>query len=176
MSSAVYFAPTYFSPFYFPPVVAATQDTPGYRDRDAFAAIVAALSNTAEFADVVFGCTPHALSLGADRVPLALVVPTEWHELDDADPTVNIRRVTFTLTLVVRHESADCRFQLLDRLTSIVQNAIDGLDLNGGCLPNLTKLQSGLYESHAKHPEQRLMLTGSFSYLVSTNSAHDTTF
>jgi hypothetical protein len=177
MSPAVYFAATYFSPFYFPSLAFERQETlSGYRDRDAFTALVTALYNTSEFSDIILGRAIDQSALGADRTPLAVIVPTQWSELDDADPTVNLRQVTFTLTIVVRDDDADQRFQLLDRLTSIAQNAIDGIDLDGGCLPCLTKVHSGHYEPQSRHPEQRVILTGAFSYLVSTNSRHDTTY
>jgi hypothetical protein len=177
MSLAVYFAPTYFSPFYFPPLAHPSDDgsAAGYRDRDAFAAIVTALNNTGEFARIILGSSVDQSAVEANCVPLAVLVPSEWSEVDDVDPIVNVRQVTFTLTLVIRREDADERFHILDRLTSVVQNAIDGMDLSGGCLPTLTKLRRGHYEPRSKHPEQRLTLTGTFSYLVATPAGHDAT-
>jgi hypothetical protein len=179
MTPSLYFAPTFFSPFYFPPLSPPGSGVSeltvlGYRDRDAYAAIIAALVVTGEFAEVVFGCPIDHTSIGADRFPLAVIVPSDWAEVDDVDPTVNVRRVTYTLTLVVRDEEAGQRFQLLDRLTSVVQDAIDGADLNGGCLGALTKLRRGRFESRPKHPEQWVVLTGEFAYLVPTEAGHDT--
>jgi hypothetical protein len=176
MSPAVYFAPTYFSTFYFPSLDFTIEDTfAGYRDCNAFAAIVATLEDTGEFAEVVLAGSIEQSGLSADRIPSAVIVPTEWCEIDDVDPTVNLRQVSFTLTLLVRHSDSRQRLQMLDRLTSIVQNTIDGTDLDGGCLPNLTKLIRGRYEANSKHPDQHVTLTGCFSYFVYTNSGHDTT-
>jgi hypothetical protein len=176
MAPAIYFAPTYFSPFYFPPIAAASDGTPtGYRDRDAFAAIVAALNDTREFADIILAGSVDEPLVGADRAPLAVVVPVEWQEVDDGDPIVSVRQVTFTVTILARDEDAEQRFQILDRLTSIVQNSIDGIDLAGGCLPGLTKLRRGRYEPRSKHPEHRVTLTGTFTYLVPMPYGHAAT-
>ena len=65
-----YFAPTFFSLFYFPTLVATGggSGTPGspYRDRDAFASVVTALTATGEFAGVLFGTTAAATVGGAN--------------------------------------------------------------------------------------------------------------
>src|SRR5690348_1380565 len=142
MRPALYFAPTYFTSFFFPTLVVASQPAPlGYRDRDALAAVVAALDGTGEFADVLLGSAIEQTSVGADRVPFAFITPQEWTDIDDVDPPVNLRQVLFTLTLVVRDDDPNRRFHILDRLTSVAQNALDGKDLAGGCLPDLTKLR-----------------------------------
>ena len=180
MFSPSYFSTAYFPPAYFaPPTKFVTPPPPppppaGYRDRDAFAAIVAALAATGEFADVAFGMTPDRTPLGADRMPLAVVFPAGWDEEDDADPIFNVRHVSYALTLVCRDEDPEGRYQQLDRLTSVAQDALDGSDL-GGCLPALTKLRRGRLDPSARHPEQRLTLSGEFSYLISTQAGHDTT-
>jgi hypothetical protein len=176
MTIAVYFAQTYFSPYYFPRLpFTAIAISPGYRDRDAFVAIATALADTGEFANVILASSVEHAPVSADRTPLAVIAPNEWSEVDDSDPIVNLRQVAFTLTLVVRDDDAHQRFQLLDRLTSIVQNAVDGLDLGGGCLPNLTRLSRGRFDPKPKHPEQKLALSGFFSYLIPTYLGHDTT-
>ena len=48
-------------------------------------------------------------------------------------------------------------YQQLDRLTSVVQDALDGSDLGGGCLPALTKLRRGGLDPSARHPERRMI-------------------
>jgi hypothetical protein len=171
-----YFSPSFFSPFYFSPTTTASAPTapaPGYRDRDAFAAIIAALEASGEFATVVIG-SPLDDRVTAGNDPWALVTPTEWEEGDDADPIVCVRRVSFTLTIVVRHEDPGERFQRLDRLTAVAQDAIDGSDLNGGCLPALTRLRRGRLDDRPRHPEQRVTLSGEFSYLITAYNGHDT--
>ena len=178
------FAQGYFSPSYFSPMYFASSDsgsgggtgppapTVGYRDRDAYAAIVAILGASGEFADVAFGLPLDRAVISPHRIPLAVVSPAGWVEVDDVDPIVNVRQVSYTLTLVVRGEDGYGRFQQLDRLTSVVQDALDGSDL-GGCLPGLTKLRKGRPDPDARHPEQRLILTGEFTYLIFTQAGHD---
>ena len=179
------FAQTYFSSQYFPPLYFAStaltivgppsSPTAGYRDRDAYAAIVAALVATGALAQVTIGQPPGRALVGPDRVPLAVVTPEGWEEEDDADPIVNVRHVSYSLTLVVRDEDVTERYQQTDLLTSVVQDALDGSDLGGGCLPALTKLKRGRFDLGARHPEQRAILAGEFSYLISTRAGHDTT-
>lgn len=135
------------------------------RDSDAFGALVSALVSTGEFADVAFGEDVDAVAIDPDRIPLAIVTPTEWTEVDDSDPVVKVRRVSYHLTLVVRDADAGERFQQLDRLNSAVRGALDGSDLGGTCLPALTRTGSGRFEK-AQPPEQRVTLNGEFTYLV----------
>jgi hypothetical protein len=178
MFPSSYFSKAYFSPNYFSSTMSA-QGVPtaptGYRDRDAFEAIKTVLSATGEFAAVVFGTPADDLAAGADQIPMAIITPNEWEEVDDVDPIVGVRHVSYTLTLATRDEDPQTRFEQLDRLTSIAQNTLDGTDLNGGCVPALTRLRRGRFETKPRHPEQRVILSGEFSYLISTYSGHDTT-
>lgn len=180
MFAQTYFSSRYFPPLYFASTALATVGPPpvtgaGYRDRDGFAAIVAALAATGELAEVAIGQPPGRPLVGADRVPLAVVTPEGWEEEDDTDPIVNVRHVSYSLTLVVRDEDVIDRYQQIDLLTSVVQDALDGSDLGGGCLPALTKLKRGRFDLGARHPEQRVILAGEFSYLIFTQAGHDTT-
>jgi hypothetical protein len=174
-----YFAPSFFSPSYFPPLVVQAGGTNGaaispYRDGHAFDAILAALINTGEFAAAVFGATPDRIVAGSDATPLAVIAPETWVELDDVDPIVIVRQVAFSLVIVVRGEEPAARYGQLDRLSCVVLNAVDGLDLGGACLPTLTRIRRGRYESDSKHPEQRLLLTGEFTYLIPSLNGHNT--
>jgi hypothetical protein len=179
-SPSQYFSPTYFSPFYFPPLLVqpgggtADGSVSPFRDRDAFDAIITALVNTGEFAGVVFGTTPDRMVAGADLSPVAVVTPVSWAELDDVDPIVIVRQVSYALTLAVRDEDHTARYEQLDVLSCIVLNALDGLNLGGACLPTLTKIRVGRYEAVTKHPEQRLVLCGEFTYLIPSISGHNT--
>jgi hypothetical protein len=138
----------------------------GFRDHDVFESIGEALAATGEFADVVLGEVVDQGNYGADRIPMAVVTPVQWDESDESDPINLIRRVSYRLTLIVRDENPGSRFDSLDRLSSVVQNALDGSALNGGCLPALSKLRQGRYDQGPGHPEQRLTLLGEFSYIV----------
>jgi hypothetical protein len=178
-SASYYFAPTYFSPFYFPPLFVVGGDPSGstsaaFRDTDAYASVVAALKATGEFAQVFFGTNPDQRSAGADRTPAAVITPNGWAEIDDVDPVVIVRRVDFTLTVVARGEDALARYEDLDRLSCVCENAIDGSDLGGTCLPALTKLRRGRFEAHPNHPEQRVALHGEFTYLIPSMTGHKT--
>jgi hypothetical protein len=179
-SPTQYFSPTYFSPFYFSPLLVQTGGGTGtgsvspFRDRDAFDAIIAALVNTGEFAGVVFGTTPDRMTAGADLTPVAIITPESWTELDDVDPIVIVRQVSYALTLAVRGEDPTARYEQLDLLSCIVLNVLDGLDLGGACLPDLTKIRAGRYEAVARHPEQRLVMSGEFCFLIPAFNGHNT--
>ena len=78
----------------------------GYRDINAFAAIITALAATGEFADVVLGGTIDQEASGAARVPLAAIVPGQWTESDDVDPCSLVRHVVYQLVILVRDEDS----------------------------------------------------------------------
>ena len=175
-----YFAPTFYSPYYFPSLVggagsAGTGVSP-FRDSHAYGAIAAALTATGAFADVAFGTTLERRAAGADRTPAAVITPDAWAELDDVDPVEIVRRVFFTLTLVVRDEDPVARFDALDRLTSVAQNAIDGSDLGGATLPALTLLRRGRFDPGSRHPEQGVILHGEFTFLIPSLTGHDPSY
>jgi hypothetical protein len=149
-----------------PPSTSSGRSVGGFRDHDVFASICEALAATGEFADVVLGEVVDQGNYGADRIPLAVITPVQWDESDESDPINLVRRVSYRLTLIVRDENPGSRFDFLDRLSSVVQNALDGSALNGGCLPALSKLRQGRYDQGPGHPEQRLTLLGEFSYIV----------
>ena len=175
-----FFARTYYTPYYFPSLVA-DGGSPGsgvspFRDMDAFGAIAAALTATGEFADVAFGTTLERRAAGADGIPAAVITPESWAEVDDVDPVQLVRRVTYMLTLVVRDEDPAARFDALDRLTSLAQNAIDGSDLGGACLPALTLLRRGRFDPGSKFPEQAVILQGEFTFLIPSLTGHDPSY
>ncbi len=181
MFAQEYFSPSYFSPLYFAPSGDESGDEPGppspipgYRDRDAYAAILAALKSSGEFGVVAFGLSLVSAVLEAESSPVAVVIPLGWEEEDDADPIVNVRHVRYTLIVSVRNENPLEAYQRLDRLMSIAQNLLDGSDL-GGCLPGMTKLRRGRRDVEAPHPEHRVLLAGEFTYLISTQAGHDLT-
>ncbi len=176
MSSLPYNAPTFFSTSYFAPVgsppVATFDPSTGYRDSDAFAAIVSALEATGEFAAVTLADNFARCGAGAPS-PLASVNPVGWEEFDETDPTTLVRRVDFVVALQVREDDFSAAFKEIDRLASIVQDALDGSNLGGGCLPGLTLVRRGRFDREARHPEMRLQLAGEFSYLVANQSNHN---
>lgn len=163
-----YFAPTFFTPFYFSPLLPIEPEDPesSYRDGDAFLAVVAALKATGDFAEVFFGTTVDRRSGGADLSPVAVITPEGWSESDDTDPCEFVRHVVFSLTIVTRQDDPATGFDYLDRLSCAAQSAIQGTDLGGGCLPALTRLHRGSYDSKSVYPEMRVALLGEFTYLI----------
>ncbi len=176
----LFFAPTFYSPFYFPSLVAsggsAGSAVSPFRDNDAFGAMVTALTATGEFADVAFGTTLDRMAAGADLMPAAVITPESWTEIDDVDPVWLVRKVTYTLTLVVRDDDPVARFDALDRLTSLAQNAIDGSGLGGTCLPALTLLRRGRFDPNSKHPEQGVIIHGECAFLIPSLTGHDSSY
>jgi hypothetical protein len=182
-SPARYFAPTYFAPLYFWPLVFPGEgggsgggggSVTGYRDTDAYSAMIATLKETKEFAAVFFGITPDQRSGGSDALPAVVITPGVWSEIDDSDPIVVIRHIAFALTVIVREDDPFTRFDLLDRLSSVVQDALDGSDLGGGCLPPLTKTRRGQFLAGAGFPEQSAVIHGEFTYLIPYLDGHTT--
>lgn len=138
----------------------------GYRDRDAFAAIIAALKSTNEFGSITFPGPIDPAAVGAGLQPLAVLVPGLFEESDDADAAMLLRRGSYHLILIVRDEDDANGYGRLDRLACLVQNVLDGSALGGGCLPSLTRLRQGGYDPRSHYPEQRLVLNGEFAYQV----------
>ena len=172
------FAPRYFPRAYFPgpathfPPPGGLVPMAAYRDRDAYRAIVGALSATGEFAQVVFATPPDSAAIGADRLPLAVVTPTGWAQADDVNLTSAVRTASYYLTLVARDEDPQARFERLDRLANIAQNAIERSTLGGFCMPPMSHLQRGVFDPKSRHPELRLTIEGAFGYLIDSPNGH----
>jgi hypothetical protein len=176
VSTAPYFAPTFFSPYYFPPLaVGGVGPGPAapFRDGDGFTWIVQALRATGEFSDVLFGVTADRRAVGAGRSPIAVVAPEGWAESDDWDPVLLARQVSFTVTLIARDEEPSVRYGVLDRLSCVAQDAVGGSDLGGMALAPLTRLARGRFDATSRHPEQAVVLSGEFTYLIPSWSGHD---
>lgn len=179
MATALYFAPTYFAPTYFtslapslvpkPPVPPPPGSTEGYGDRDAYGAILAALEATGMFESVLFAIPPDRLTLAAAATPLVSLVPQGWEEFDEVDPTSILRRVSFSLHLLVRDDDAFGRAGRLGRLESAAHAALEGSGL-GGCLPALTRLRRAGYDPRSLHPEQAARIDGEFTYILGSST------
>lgn len=148
-----------------PPIVA--------RDWDVYLDIEARLIATGAFDEVAIGAGPDDAIFSADRTGAVCVIsPAGWDELDDAEPEENIRRVTFGVEIVAREDNPRRRIKALERLTSVVQNAIDGQALAGITFPAMTKVRRGRY-GKPRNPNQPLSLSGEFAYLIRGHDAHD---
>lgn len=144
------------------------------RDRDAFAALLNALAATSEFAEVRLQSSLNFPPVGADRSPSAIIVPVAWQEQSDSAIGAVIRRVAYTVALIVRREDALERFETLDRLSAVVQNTLEGEKFGGFCLAPMSLVRRGRYDDASRYPELRLVLDGEFSYTIPSPKAHNT--
>ncbi len=167
-----YFAPTYFPPSFFygggvaTPVPAPVTPVLCGRDGASFAALLSLIESSGAFQEVIFGAATQRSEAGADSYPLAVVTPRGWEEDDDFDPALIVRRVSFAVTIIVKSQDGSSLFDQLECLTSIVQGVVDRSNLGGTCLPPLTRIRAGRYESSTHYPEQAVDLDGEFSLLI----------
>jgi hypothetical protein len=159
----------YNAPTYFPPLPTKTIEASG-RDRSAYVALLSLIQGLGVFEDVIFGAAIQRNQAGADCYPLAVVTPKAWEEFDDYDPTSIVRRVTFGITIVVRSQDGESQFDQLDRLSTAIVRVVDFSGLAGPCLPPLTRIRVGRYESSTHYPEQSIELEGEFSLLIDPQS------
>jgi hypothetical protein len=148
------------------PVLGPVGPDPSCRDQQAYASLLSLLGSSGVFQDVIFGDALQRSQSGADGYPLAVVTPRSWEEADDFDPLLLVRRVSFTITVVVKGEDAGTRFDVLDRLASAIQADVDYSDLGGTSVAALTKIRSGRYGQATHYPEQSIELDGSFTTLI----------
>ena len=182
MPSSGYFASSYFPIILFRP---ARRDTPGGEEGYGHEARIATATPSRRSSPPCprrpssprwsSPASPTRPAVGADRTPALVVVPTQWVEQADSASTTLFRRVSFTLVLIARAEDPRERFETLDRLTSIAQNALEGSTLGGGCLAGMTHVRKGRYDPTSRHPELRLSLDGGFCYTIPSGVGHDTT-
>jgi hypothetical protein len=148
------------------PVLVPVGPDPSGRDQQAYASLLSLLSSSGAFQDVIFGDSLQRSQSGADGYPLAVVTPRNWEESDDFDPVLLVRRVSFTITVVVKGEDGGTQFDGLDRLAATIQEVVDHSDLGGTSLAALTKIRSGRYGQATHYPEQSIELDGSFTTLI----------
>ena len=166
-----YNPPTYFPPSYFyggpsAPISVPVVPEPQGRDQGAYAALLASLRATGVFEEVIFGAATQRGQAGADSYPLAVLTPRGWEESDDFDPALIVRRVSFSITIVVKSQDTGPRFDLLDQLSLATQNVVDRSGLDGTCLPPLTRIRAGRYGYSSHYPEQSIELEGEYSSLI----------
>lgn len=149
------------------------------RDWDVADAIAAILEDSGEFSEVVAGEDPGVTgaSLGADLSYAAAVDIVDWAEDDDADAgadAVQVRTLRGTVTLLGIGQYRREVKRSLDRLGSLVQNAIDGESLAGLTLPDRTKCGRGKYADGKASGEVRLVLAWTATYLIAGDAGHNT--
>jgi hypothetical protein len=171
-----YNAPTYFAPTYFygpssTTAVVPVTPTPIVINQDPYLELLASLQAIGLFEEVIFGAATQRSQAGADTYPLAVLTPKGWEESDDYDPTSIVRRVTFSITVVVKSEDDLPQFEALDQLSTAIKKAVDGSSLDGTCLPALTRIRSGHFVYSNHYPEQSIELEGEFSSIINPTSS-----
>lgn len=139
-----------------------------YHDVDAFEAIASALTASGAFAAVILAAPAELDTIGADRVPAAVIMPQGWTEVRDTD-SGSVRHVGYTLTLLIKGGDGADRFRRLDQLAAVAQGTLNGADHGGTCLPAFSRLDQGRFDLALKRLEGRAVLTGAFAYLVAGN-------
>jgi hypothetical protein len=135
-------------------------------DQGSFAALLGLIGSTGGFATVLFGDPSLRARAGADGYPLAIVTPKGWTEVDDYDPTSILRRTSFAITIVAKARDAAPPYDRLDQLARAIKLVVDGSDLGGQCLPELTRIGSGRFEPTSHHPEHSVELEGEFAAII----------
>ena len=171
MDTAPYNAPRYFPPSYFyggssAPISVPVVPGPQGCDQIPYTALLDLLVGAGVFEEVIYGAATRRGQAGADSYPLAVLTPKGWEESDDFDPALILRRVSFAITIVIKSQDASLRYDLLDQLSSTIQHVVDRSDLDGSCLPPLTRIRAGRYEYSTHYPEQSIELEGEFSSLI----------
>lgn len=168
-----YYTATYFSPFYFygsSVKPSSTSSQAAGRDAGCYSALVSLLTAIGLFDAVIFGDPTGAPAAGANAHPLAIVTPKGWEETDETDPVVWVRRVLFTIRIVIQVDDATTPFDQLDQLAATVQSQLDQADLGGQCLASLTKIRAGRYGTANAFPEWSIDLDGEFTELVDSSA------
>lgn len=150
----------------------------GSRDWDLADAIAEALEATHEFSEVVSGEDPGSTgsARGSDLSFVAAVDVGGFQEMDqfsDDAEAGQVRKVTGTVTLLGVGQYRREVKRELDRLGALVQNTIDGSDLGGPALPDLTKCRQGKYQDKPSG-EVRLVLSWEATVLISGYAGHST--
>jgi hypothetical protein len=149
---------------------------PAGRDWDVLGAIRDLLTLTGQFDLVALSGLPEDRGFAA--VSTACVIqPGAWEDVDEWDDAVEVsipRRVSWTLTILVRDSDPEVRDSTADRLSNLAQDTLDGVSLGGITLPGRTKLRRGVWSRPAS-AERRLVLAGEFTYIVSGFAGHDDT-
>jgi hypothetical protein len=168
-----YFAGPYFSHFYFPPLEALSPSTAS-RDRDVFRALQAALGATGAFDAVLMHQYDTPANMSPDRNPVVVLRRTDWLETNLADPTTIQRTVAFEIVIALRDDDPEARFEAIERLESLVLNALDGQNWAGLCLRDQTAIRRGSDDPTASHPEARVILKGQFAYILEGYASRNT--
>jgi hypothetical protein len=165
--------------FYWPgpsgPASGSFPGPPSVGDWDVLEAVRDAIEATGEFDGVFLPDLPEERGTSSGDGNAAWVSPLNWDESDEfqdpGDLAVLVRKVGWTLTLMVRRGESLARGRELSRLVAVCQNAVSGQSVGGLTIPAWTRLKSGRWEK-ARPPEQRLVSAGTFAYVVEGSPNH----
>jgi hypothetical protein len=157
--------PRYFAPRFWSGT--SVDQTALGRDRDIFRAIKAALDATNSFATVLLHQSVLNARAGADQNPIVTIQRTAVQENSRWGNPITIERtVSFDLTIAIRAEDHDERFEQMELLESVVMNVLSGQSWAGICLPDRSLIARGMDDPRPRHPEQRVVMKGQFTYLL----------
>jgi hypothetical protein len=141
----------------------------GGRDTQVIAAIIAALKATGRFGAIYSGTAPERTTVPAGTRVWATVatVPGGFEEADDDNPRDALRTVKFAVAVVAESATPDRAAAILERLDSVVQNAIyRDRSLGGLVIPRFTLVSSGRQVDDSA-AQRGLAYTGQFAYVRS---------
>ena len=146
-------------------------------DDIAFAALVKLLTDTDRFSDVLSGQNPVGGAPPIGVYPYAWFKPIKSREDDKSDPTHVVRYVLYSLDLVAIDTQSASAQSILNDLAAIAKNKINQVALGPGCLPALSPMGEGDFNSKPVgpllkkgiEPETVFTLTGQFAYFVNAN-------
>ena len=169
-----YYAATYFAPAYFygGPITSAPAGVPQPTGRDSsyYSALISLLETIDLFDAVIFGDPTSGSAAGANTHPLAIVTPKGWEETDETDPVLWVRRVSFTIRIIIQVDGALAPFDQLDQLATAVQSQVDQANLGGQSLAALTRIRAGRYGTSSTYPEWSIDLDGEFTVLIDSQA------
>lgn len=146
------------------------------RDDDLFKAIIALLGATGAFDGLHYPSLPEDQGQPASEGKMAVLEPLEGNEPVEIfdDGSSEVRQVRYRLTLMFRDPDPEVCARELDRLFSIAANSVNGKSLLGATFPDTTRLRKSTWNRRTA-PEQKLVCTGEFQYLIEGWQGHDTT-
>ncbi len=169
---SIWLAPIPRDPTAEPPPDPGIPPTIAGRDMDIFDAIQAILAGTGEFArdGVDYGSAVEVLDRSAGQYPCVAIEPTGFVEINRWDGVCTLRTVNYDLSIVVRIEEPRERYRQLEYLATVAQNALSGQKLAGIAYGPFTAVARGTI-SKSSHPEQKIVLYGTFAYVIPDYSA-----
>jgi hypothetical protein len=137
------------------------------RDLVALQAIADLLTGTGEFDSVTFGTAPESARYASTDAPVVNLRRLDYSQRPDDCPSLTVRTVRYEIAATIRVRDQDEAEALLDRLDSVVLDAIS-LKGYGFCRPAKSIVGAGRFDTGA-YPPTKIIWNGSFSYV--TNSA-----